>query len=376
MFSPSELRKRSPVILAAAALLASSCVPTGKSKTYAPLLERGRAREIQETLKGVIRSNAEIIEDLQRKPAKSWLRFVVIGDTVSRRNDAYRDLLASVSRLDPPPAFIVNLGDITRGLAEHFSFYFDTIKGYPLPIIHLMGNHEAQYPAEMIFRTVFGARDFFFDYGDVRFIFMGSEKLGFTRHRLDWLEDRLRDPVPSTKVFISHEFMFEAYTEVLHGISLLFVAKIKNTGTVLELLDKYDVPLAIAGHLHRYYEKTYRGTVMIMTGGGGQSAFLEPRAKEPLSTKAKHFTVIDLPTGADRAPWVVVSAMDRNGAPLFPTSFYRQEISGDDGDPSMRPVPCEELADDPALPGYVRNLCEKSRERAPLASSGASRTGR
>jgi hypothetical protein len=371
-----EIRTRPPIILLAAALLAPGCVRTAKSKTYAALLEKGGAPEIQAKLRGVIKSNAEIIDELRRNPAREWLRFAVIGDSVSRRNDAYRELLARILALDPPPAFVVNLGDFTRGRAEHYSYYFDTIKGYPLPILHLIGNHDEPYPGEMIFRTVFGERDFFFDYGGVRFIFMGSEKLGFPRRRLDWLEDKLKDDEPATKIFISHEYMFEAYPEVFHGISLHFVEKITNTAKVLDLLDKYDVPLAIAGHLHRYYEKIHRGTVLVMTGGGGQSGFLEPRARQPLSTKEKHFTVVDLPAGGDQPLRVVISALDRNGAPLFPPSFYRWETKGDICGPSMRPIPYVDVENDPTLPGYVRDLYERSLQKSPLASSGPCRTGR
>jgi hypothetical protein len=377
MFSASELKKKRPAFLLAAAILTSSCVHTGKSKTYAPLLDKGGSREIHDKLEGTIESNSQVIRELEQKPVQGWLRFAVIGDSVSRRNGAYRELLTRILALDPPPAFVVNLGDFTRGRAEHYSFYFDTVKGYPLPLLHVIGNHDEPYPGEMIFRTVFGARDFSFDYGDARFIFMGSEKLGFTRHRLDWLEDKLKAGEPATKIFISHEYMFEAYPELFHGISLHFVERITNTSKVLDLLDKYDVPLAVAGHLHRYYEKIHRGTVLIITGGGGQSAFLEPRARQPLSTKAKHFTVIDLPTGADQELRVAVSVLDRQGAPLFPTSFYRWETNGDIGAPSMRPMPPDAFENDPTLPAYVLDLYERSRVGTrPATSSGTSRTSR
>lgn len=364
MLSTFGARKIRSAVTLAAAILISSCVYTGKSKTYASLLEKGRTPEIRAGLAGVIRSNSEIIRELERAPAKAWLRFAVIGDSVSRRNGAYRDLLAGLEALDPPPAFIVNLGDFTRGGAEHFSYYFETVKGYPLPIIHLMGNHEAQYPAEMYFRAVFGERDFSFDYGDLRFIFMGSEKLGFSRQRLDWLEDKLNDDAPAKKIFVSHEYLFEAYPEVLRGIHLRFVERIQNTDRVLELLKTHDVPLAIFGHLHRYYEKTFNGTVMIMSGGGGQSSFFEPKPKQPLSTKKKHFTLIDLPTGKGRDAEAVITAIGRDGTPLFVTSFYRRTP----GERSIRSVPYDALANDPTIPPYVIDLYRRSLRGASQAS--------
>ncbi len=356
MLSIFGARKIPPAVTLAAAILAWGCVHTGKSRTYASVLEKGRSLEIQAKLEGVIRSNAEIIRGLEQKPAEGWLRFAIIGDSVSRRNRIYRDLLTELAALDPPPAFIVNLGDFTRGGAEHFSYYFDTVRGYPLPIIHLMGNHDAQYPSEMYFRAVFGERDFAFDYGDVRFIFMGSDKLGFYRQRLDWLEDKLKDDAPAKKIFVSHEYLFEAYPEVLRGIYLHFTERIKNTDKVLELLKTHGVPLAIFGHLHRYYEKTFDGTVMIMTGGGGQPAFFEPKPKQPLSSKKKHFTLVDLPTGKDGEVEMAITAIGSDGKPLFVTSFYRRTP----GERSMRSVPYEALANDPTIPLHVLDLYKRS----------------
>lgn len=349
----------------AALVLTSACVYTSRSDTYADLLAKARAPEIREKLEGTIRSNSQIIRDLGQKPKKGWLRIAVVGDSVSRRNLVYRDLLARISELDPPPDLVVNLGDFTRGKPEHFSYYFDTIKGYPLPLIHLMGNHEDQYPAEMIFRTVFGERDFFFDYADVRFIFMGSEKLGFSRQRLDWLEDRLKDERPAKKIFLSHEFMTEAVPEVFRGIYAHFVHKIKNTDKVLELLDRYQVPLIVSGHLHRYYEKTHRGSVMIITGGGGQAAFVEPKAKEPRSTKKKHFTLIDLPTGQGQELVVVLSALGRDARPLFMTSCYRWAPSAERGELGLQLRPCEDPERDPTLPQYVRDRYRTRLRKTP-----------
>jgi hypothetical protein len=217
----------------------------------------------------------------------------------------------------------------------------------------------------MIFRTVFGERDFFFDYADARFIFMGSEKLGFSRQRLDWLEDKLKGDHPAKKVFVSHEFLAEAVPEVSRGIYAHFVHRIKNTDKVLGLLDRYRVPLVVSGHLHRYYEKIRRDSVMVITGGGGQSAFMEPRAKEPRSTKEKHFTLIDLPTGQGQELVVALSALNRHGGLLFMTSCYRWAPSGDNGDQGLRRSSCEDPEQDPTLPAYVRDLFGKLSRKTP-----------
>jgi predicted phosphodiesterase len=319
------LKKKAQVILLASTLLLGSCAYTGKSKTFVPLLEKPGIHEIQKGLEGIIKSNSQVIQELEQKQKKEWLRFVVIGDTISDQNLVYRNLLAKISQLDPHPEFIINTGDFSAGNPKAYSYYFDTIKNYPHPIMHIAGNHELDYGGERIYRAVFGEADFFFDYNDIRLIFMGVKSHGLTSQRLEWLEDRLEEDYPAKKIFLTHEFPLEPFKELFPGAYSLFVHRRQNEEKLLDLLDKYNVTMAFFGHLHRHYEKIYQETIMIITGGGGQRNSLEPRANQPLSTKQKHYTLVDLLAVKGEEPQGVITCINKDGKPLFMNSFYVEE---------------------------------------------------
>lgn len=358
-----NMTKNTVIMLFASILIMSSCAYTGKSNTYTSLLEKAEVNDIQKGLEGIIKSNPQVMSELEQKQKKTWLRFVVVGDTISNQNIVYRALLAKISRLDPPPEFIVNLGDFTGGKPSQYSYYFDTIKYYPYPIIHVMGNHEIENEGKMISRTVFGETDFFFDYNDVRLIFMSSENQGLTSQRLDWLEDKLKDDYPSKKIYFSHEFPLKPFIELFPTVYSLFIHRRKNEKEMLDLLDKYDVSVAVFGHLHRHYEKIHRGTVMIISGGGGQRAFLEPKAKEPLSTKEKHFTIVDMLTGRERDPQGMISCINRYNKPLFMTAFYLDKPKGNGVGPSMQLTPFKGFDSKFISPPYIGELYKEYLEK-------------
>jgi predicted phosphodiesterase len=332
------LRGQARVLLLAAAVVLSSCTYAGKSRTYVPLLRQPGSPEIQKGLEGIVRSNPEAIREIARgrdDRKAPWLRFAVIGDTLSDHNRAYREMLAIMSSLSPAPEFIVHLGDFVANSLESCSYYLETIKDYPRPIIHVRGNHEADGGVARISGEIFGERDFFFDEAGVRFILMGSSRHGMTGSRLEWLEDKLRAGHPSAKIFFSHEFPVEPFEEVFPGIYSLFARKRINEEKLLGLLERYDVPLAFFGHLHRHHQKVYRETVMVISGGGGQRNQLEASARHPFSSKRRHFTLIDLAAVKGAPLQGVITCISRENVPLFMNSFSRRvpegEASGADG---------------------------------------------
>jgi predicted phosphodiesterase len=361
-----DMATKAIIMLFASTFIVNSCAYTGKSKTFTLLLEKGGVHDIQKGLEGIIKSNLQVMSELNQKKKKTWMRFAIVGDTISNQNIVFRALLDKISRLEPPPEFIVNLGDFTGGRPGHYSYYFDTIKYYPYPIIHIMGNHEIENEGEMISRTVFGETDFFFDYNDVRLIFMGSGNQGITSQRLDWLEDKLKADYPAKKIFFSHKFPLKPFSELFPKVYSFFLQRRKNEEAVLDLLDKYDVSVAVFGHSHRYYEKIHRGTVMIISGGGGQRAFLEPKAKEPLSTKEKHFTIVDVLAGREQGPQGVISCISRYGKPLFMTAFYLGESKGNGDGPSMQLTPFKGFDNKFVSPPYIGELYKAYLEKVPL----------
>ena len=371
------MRRTASIAALASAIALGACAYPGKSRSFVPILERTSVEGIREGLDGTIRSNAQVIRELGQRPDGRWLRFAVVGDTLSSYNYAFRQILAEISKLDPIPAFIVNLGDFSAGLPK-YSYYLETIRNYPHPIIHLMGNHEIAHGGEPVSKALIGDTDFSFDHGGLRFVFMGAHQRGLTDERLEWLEGKLKAGRPSNKVLLAHEFPVGPFKGLFKGLYFPFAKRRKNEDRLLELLDRYDVRLALFGHLHRFQALAHDGTVMIISGGGGQRSFLEPRAKQPLSTKQKSFTLVDILAEEGCAPQGVVTCVNRHGQPLFMNAFYEDEgrggshgSNGGQGEASLRFVPYR--PDDGGLehPPYIGELYRA--HQAVKAGSGVDR---
>jgi predicted phosphodiesterase len=356
-------RKKAQAILLASTILLGSCTYKGKDKTFVQLLENKSVYEIQKGLEEIIKPNIQIIKELEQKQKKQWLRFAVIGDTLSDNNLTYKEMLARISAMSPSPEFIVNLGDFSTGSPEGYSYYISTIKNYPRPIIHMIGNHETEEGGEIIAKALFGERDFSFDYNDVRFVFMGTHEQGLTIPRLEWLEEKIKYDYPSKKIFLTHKFPVKPFKDLFKGIYSLFVQERKNEGKLLEMLDMHNIDLAFYGHLHRFKAITYRGTAMIISGGGGQRSSIEPRDKQPLSTKEKNFTLVDLLAEEGYLPQGVITCINRYGEPLFMSSFYESKEYGEgkgsnwkNGEASIHLVPYIPADNNLVHPPYIERM--------------------
>lgn len=325
------LQKKFVFLIITAAFFMGRCTYSVGDKRYdlSRFSESATAYSIPKELRGIIPSNQDVIEGIVRKHQGPELRFVVIGDTVSNKNRTFKSLLAGIAELEPSPSFIIHLGDRVLSPAHvHYGFYFETIKNFPAPILHVDGNHDIREEGDRISRTFFGERDFFFDLGDIRFIFMSNVHLGkgfgFSQGQMEWLEDKLDTPYPTKKLFFSHVPPKAAFREINPGISSLFTPKLENEDRFLDLLAEFNVAMAAFGHRHVHASKIYRGVLMLITGGGGQRNSLEPVVSEPRFTKKNHYVLVDMsvpmePGGIEG----VLSCMDKSNTPLFISSFFQ-----------------------------------------------------
>ena len=85
--------------------------------------------------------------------------------------------------------------------------------------------------------------------------------------------------------------------------------------------------MAAFGHRHVHASLVYKGVLMVITGGGGSRNFLDPNAKEPLFTKKKHYTLVDIPaSGPGRALQGILSCMGREHETIFVASFSQPAL--------------------------------------------------
>jgi hypothetical protein len=308
-------------------------------------------------LRGLVLTNLEAARAIQTRHDGRDLRFVVIGDTVSDHNETFRGFLREIEALDPPPAFIVHLGDrVVSPVAKSFGAYLKVIADPPCPILHIDGNHDVREEGERIGRAFFGDRDFYFDLDDKRFVFMGNSRArgahGFSREQLDWLEGALGASAPARKFFFAHVPPRGPFKRIDPGLASLLTPAIENEKEFLDILVRHHVVMAAFGHRHVHASLVYRGVLMVITGGGGQRNVLDPDVKEPLFTKKRHYTLVDIPATSPGEPLQgVLSCMGKWHETLFISSFSQPSSlpGGADLAVALRPYPASDFG--PFRPG-------------------------
>ena len=194
-----QKKLRSIALIIALVLLAGNCRYRAEAGGFdlSAFRDDPELVSLSDSLKGIVPTNAEVIQAVEARDRGGDLRFVVIGDTVSKYNETFKAFLGEIAALDPKPAFIVHLGDrAVSPVIESFGAYLKAIQDPPCPILHVDGNHDLREEGERLARAFFGGRDFTFDLGDKRFVFMGDAGArwshGFSREQLGWLERVLR----------------------------------------------------------------------------------------------------------------------------------------------------------------------------------------
>jgi hypothetical protein len=285
--------------------------------------------EVPEALRGLVATNGEAARAIAAADGSGPLRFVVIGDTVSDGNRTFKGFLREMAALEPPPAFVVHLGDrVVSPVVDFTGAYLRDVAGAPFPILHIDGNHDVREEGVRISRAFFGETDFYFDRNGMRFVLLddvhGDERFGFTRKQLDWLDGVLKEPSPARKFVFAHVPPKAPFRKITPGPASLFTPRLENEQAFLDILARRGVVMAAFGHRHIHASLVHRGVLMVITGGGGQRNFLEPRIKAPLFTKKRHYSLIDIPGPGLGGPFEgILSCVGTGSELLFRSSFVQ-----------------------------------------------------
>jgi hypothetical protein len=344
-------RKRAIFMSLILALFTGRCTYTLEDGGYdlSAFREDPGLTSLPDGLRGLVPANADAVRAIPAPEDGEGLRFVIIGDTISDHNETFRTLLGEIADLDPRPSFIVHLGDrVVSPVIDYYGTYLKVVGDPPCPILHVDGNHDVRGEGERISRALFGDKDFFFDRGDMRFVFMSDVtrkgrrdgRPGFSREQLDWLEDKLKSPSPSRKFFFAHVPPKAPFRPITPGLASRFTPELENEKEFLDLLVRHKVVLAAFGHRHIHASQVYNGVLMVITGGGGQRNFLEPSVNVPRFTKKNHYTLVDIASPEPFGPFEgVLSCMGKGFEILSVSSFVQASLlgSGGDGAVSLRP---------------------------------------
>jgi hypothetical protein len=249
------------------------------------------------------------------------VRFAAFGDSGTGGSD---QLFMLQQLWTVPFDFILHTGDLAyeSGTAAQiertvFKVYAPLLRSFAM--FPVAGNHEYETDEAAPFLRAFvlpenGAADaperwYSFDWGDVHFVALDTEKTGARQAR--WLdEDLMKNRLPWTVVFAHRP----PYSSGDHGSDDDFREHF------VPVLERYQVPLVLNGHEHDYERsKVLNGVTYVVTGGGGRgtrsvghsdfTAFSEP---------VVHFVLVEI-EGSE----LVLHAIDGTGREFDQTVIQR-----------------------------------------------------
>jgi 3',5'-cyclic AMP phosphodiesterase CpdA len=186
--------------------------------------------------------------------------FVVIGDSRGG-GEVFSRLLARAAEMHP--LFILHTGDFTdKGTAAEFESYAQQIAAFPIPMLHLPGNHDMGNPA--VYAHYVGSPNWFMDLGAIRLIGLDNTGGKFTPEALFTAREALTD----------HKICLVAFhvPPAMGHWSVHAMARDEQGASareVLDLIKKARVPLVLLGHIHLHDEMEINGTQYIISAGGG-----------------------------------------------------------------------------------------------------------
>jgi acid phosphatase type 7 len=199
------------------------------------------------------------------------VRFVAFGDS----GDGSEDQSAVLAQLGTVPfQFLIHTGDVAYGvgarneLEEYFFDVYDGLLG-SFPVFPTTGNHDYGTEDALPFREAFSLpenggevgreRWYSFDWGDVHFVALDSEKS--SAPQAAWLDADLAASRAPWKIVYLHR---PPYSSGDHG------SDATSRRLFAPIFEKHGVQLVLAGHDHHYERsRPQSGVTYVVTGGGG-----------------------------------------------------------------------------------------------------------
>jgi len=226
--------------------------------------------------------NLMAIRRIQDVPLHYSFRFVMIGDTYTAPSPAaearFAQLRSQIKQLDPIPLFVVNLGDFAYpGTLSRHEPYCYLIDEFEIPTITIIGNHELDDPSGYEnYHRFYGEENFYFDYGNTRFIVIysaygksvipGGLGGGPRTQDLAFLEDRLKGDTHTNRIVFMHVPPYLGGHYEQYPVAGSFKDKERE---FLALVEGYKVKMVGCAHVLAFDKYFYKGVHYLVSGGGG-----------------------------------------------------------------------------------------------------------
>lgn len=139
--------------------------------------------------------------------------------------------------------FVICTGDIAhQGLLKEFELFYETMRELQKPYITVIGNHDYRSNGELIYKDIFGAFNYSFSFGGVKFVLFDDVVWESNKSPdFNWLSSQIIDGNDYNQTFVfSHippnSDQFDDHMEE----------------TYRALMDENDIDLSVHGHSHKY----------------------------------------------------------------------------------------------------------------------------
>ncbi len=226
-------------------------------------------------------------------PAKEF-DFLFFGD-VHGVFSYLQQIIQSANEIDP--LFIMSNGDMTHsGRLGDYHALADIIGKSRAPFFTSIGNHDKRVRSgRASYRKMLAPLYYAFEVQNVRFIVLdSSRKRGLPKFQYKWLERELQ-MAQGKRIFV-----FLHRPPVCPKYNYLSFSVTANAKRFLALMEKYQVEMVFASHIHVLTEFTQKNVRYLVTGGGGGALWRPSNVHHYLHVFVKKsgvdIQVIQLPT--------------------------------------------------------------------------------
>lgn len=190
--------------------------------------------------------------------------FAVIGDNRDGRT-VYQNIIARLNATQPPPAFVINGGDLVpSGRPLEYSEFLGDSESLAMPLYTVLGNHDIANGGRVLYHKLLAPDYYAFSYGQAQFIILDNADGSFGPAQLAWLEDRLAASQGQPIFLFMHKPLFDPRPGQAHTVNSADIA-----ARVMALAEQYHVRAVFASHIHMFAQSTVHGIPYVITGGAG-----------------------------------------------------------------------------------------------------------